>query len=156
MAVVVIFFGAFQLAKGFKQVNLILSVVALIFIIAFLAWAARDASINMTATLQSTLLRAIPITLAAMSGVLCERAGIINIGIEGMMLSGAFLSALFGSIAQNNWVGLVAAMIGGGLMAALLAVLAIKYKVDQTIAGTADYYSGDRTDQLLQFPLPAI
>jgi len=87
--------------------------------------------------LQSTLLRAIPIILAALSGVMCEKSGVVNIGIEGMMLSGAFLAALLGSLTGSQWGGLLAALFGGGLMAALLAVLAIKYKVSQVVAGTA-------------------
>lgn len=137
LAVVAVFLGAWQLAKGFKQVYLILSVVVVLFVVAFLAWAARDRSINMTGMLQSTLLRAVPITLAALSGVMCERCAVINIGIEGMMLTGAFASALLGSLSQNMWVGLLAALLAGGLMGALLAVLAIRYKVNQIIAGTA-------------------
>ncbi len=68
---------------------------------------------------------------------MCERCGVVNIGIEGMMLAGAFLAALFGSITDSVWLGLLAAMVGGGLMAALLAILAIRYKVNQIIAGTA-------------------
>jgi len=137
MVLLSVFAGAWQLAKGFKHVYVVLSMVAGFFVLAFLIWAARDQSMNLTGMLQSSLLRAIPITLAALSGVMCERSGVVNIGIEGMMLAGAFLAALFGSIANNMWVGLFGAMIGGGLMAALLAVLAIKYKVDQVIAGTA-------------------
>lgn len=137
LAVLSAFLGAWQLAKGFKNVYLVLGVVAGLFILAFLTWAARDKSMNLTGMLQSTLLRAIPITLAALSGVMCERCAVINIGIEGMMLSGAFLSALVGSVTHNVWWGLAAALFGGGLMGALLAVLAIKYKVDQIVAGTA-------------------
>jgi len=137
LAVVAVFLGAWQLAKGFKQVYLILGVVALAFVLAFLTWAARDNSMNMTGMLQATLLRAVPITLAALSGVMCERCAVINIGIEGMMLTGAFASALIGSLSQNVWLGLLAALLAGGLMGALLAVLAIRYKVDQIIAGTA-------------------
>lgn len=137
MAVLAVFTGAWQLAKGFRHANTVLGFTAGLFVLAFLTWAARDQSMNLTGLLQSSLLRAIPITLAALSGIMCERSGVINIGIEGMMLAGAFLSALFGSIFDSVWVGLLGALIGGGLMAALLAVLAIKYKVDQVIAGTA-------------------
>lgn len=137
LAALAAFAGAWQLAKGFQNVNVVLSAVAGLFVLAFLAWAARDKSMNMTGMLNSSLLRAIPIALAALSGIMCERAGVINIGIEGMMLAGAFLSSLLGSIAGSVWIGLLAAMLGGGLMAALLAVLAIRYKVDQIVAGTA-------------------
>jgi general nucleoside transport system permease protein len=137
MALVAIFAGGRQLTKGFERVNAALGLVVGVFVLAFLAWAARGQSMNLTGMIKSSLLRSIPITLAALSGVMCERCGVVNIGIEGMMLAGAFLAALFGSITDSVWMGLVAAMVGGGLMAALLAVLAIHYKVNQIIAGTA-------------------
>ena len=137
LALVTAFLGAWQLARGFHQLNMVLGVVALLFIVGFLSWAARDKSMNLTGMLQSTLLRSIPITLAALSGVMCERSGIVNIGIEGMMLMGAFFAALVGSVADSYWWGLAAALLGGGLAGALLAVLSIRYKVDQIIAGTA-------------------
>ncbi|MDX9955439.1 MAG: ABC transporter permease [Anaerolineae bacterium] len=137
LAVVSVFLGAWQLAKGFKQEYLILGVVVMLFVIAFLTWAARDRSMNVTGMLQATLLRAVPITLAALSGIMCERCAVINIGIEGMMLTGAFTSALIGSLSNSVWVGLIGALIAGGLMGALLAVLAIRYKVNQIVAGTA-------------------
>lgn len=137
MSVVGAVAGGWQLARGFRRANTVLGVVAGAFVLAFLAWAARGQSMNMTGVIRSSLLRSIPILLAALSGVMCERCGIVNIGIEGMMLTGAFLAALVGSVAGSVWVGLLGAMLGGGLMAALLAVLAIRYKVDQIIAGTA-------------------
>lgn len=137
LALLAAFLGALQLAKGFHNHNAVLGVVAGLFVLAFLAWAARDKSMNLTGMMQSTLLRAIPIVLAALSGIMCEKSGVVNIGIEGMMLSGAFLAALIGSVTHSQWGGLVAALFGGGLMGALLAVLAIKYKVSQVVAGTA-------------------
>ncbi len=137
LATVAVFFGAWELARGFDRIYWILGSVVGIFILAFLTWAARDNSMNLTGLIQSTLLRSIPITLAALSGVMCERSGVVNIGIEGMMLAGAFLSALLGSVGDSVWFGLLGALIGGGLMGALLAVLAIRYKVDQIVAGTA-------------------
>jgi general nucleoside transport system permease protein len=137
LAALTAFAGAWQLAKGFARPNIALGVVAGFFVLAFLTWAARGRSMNMTGMLSSSLLRAVPIALAALSGIMCERSGVINIGIEGMMLMGAFSAALLGSLASSAWVGLVAAMLGGGIMAALLAVLAIRYKVDQIVAGTA-------------------
>lgn len=137
LAIGAVFAGAWQLARGFRHADAVLGVVAGFFVLAFLAWAARGRSMNITGMINSSLLRAIPIILAALSGVMCERSGVVNIGIEGMMLSGAFLSALFGSVFSNVWVGLIAAMVGGMLMSGLLAVMAIKYKVNQIVAGTA-------------------
>ncbi len=134
---VLVFLGAWQLARGFGRPSLVLGVVVTLFVVAFLAWAARGSSINVTGLLRATMLRAVPITLAALSGVLCERCAVINIGIEGMMLTGAFTSALVGSLSQSAWIGLLAALAAGGVMGALLAILTIRYKVDHIIAGTA-------------------
>jgi ABC-type uncharacterized transport system permease subunit len=140
------FLGGWQLARGFRRVNLILSVVAAVFVLAFLTWAARGRSLNFTGLLSSALLRAVPIALAALSGVLCERCAVINIGIEGMMLTGAFFATLMGSVAANVWkwpswaalsFGLVSALLAGVLMGLLLAVLAVRFKINQIIAGTA-------------------
>jgi simple sugar transport system permease protein len=134
------------LARGFRRVTLALGGVALLFVLAFLIWAARGRSLNLTGLLSSALLRAVPIALAALSGVLCERCAVINIGIEGMMLVGAFVAALMGSLAANIWgwpewaslpFGLLSALVAGALLGLLLAVLAVRFKIDQIIAGTA-------------------
>ncbi len=131
------FLGAIQLTRGFgKQANLVLGIVVGCFILAFLIWAARDDSLNMLGMLQSTLLRSVPITLGALSGLLCERSGVINIAIEGMMLTAAFTGAIVGSAAGSTWVGLILAVALGGLLGALLAVLSIRYRVDQIVGGT--------------------
>jgi ABC-type uncharacterized transport system permease subunit len=128
--------GAFQLARGFgKRTNLVLSLVVGMFMFGFLSWAAADASLNLAGLLRSTLQRAVPITLGALSGILCERAGVTNIAIEGMMLSGAMVSALVGSL-TNLWVGLLAGVMAGALLAFVHAVLSIKYKTDQIVSGT--------------------
>lgn len=128
--------GGYQLARGFKkQTNLVLGLVGGIFIFAFLTWATADGSLNLSGLIRSALIKAVPLTLGALSGVLCERSGVVNIAIEGMMLTGAFISALVGSV-TNIWIGLFAAVLSGGILAAVLAVLSIKYKTDQIIAGT--------------------
>jgi simple sugar transport system permease protein len=111
-------------------------VVALCFVVAFLTWAAAGASFNLTGMLQSTVLRATPITLGALAGVLCERAGVVNIAIEGMMLAAAFTGALVASAAEDQVVGLVGAVAIGGLLGLVLALLSIRYLVDQIIGGT--------------------
>jgi general nucleoside transport system permease protein len=150
------FLGGVQLTRGFgRRANLVLGIVMLLFVFAFLTWAARDRSLSLLGMLQSTVLRSVPITFGALSGVLCERSGVINIGIEGMLLSGAFTGALVGSVTDNLWVGLLAAALVGGLVAALLAVLSIRYLVDQIVAGTvinilALGLTSFLTDQILQ------
>jgi simple sugar transport system permease protein len=70
-----------------------------------------------------------------MSGVLCERAGVVNIAIEGMMLMSAMVGTLVGSL-TNLWVGLLCAVLAGGLMGLLHAWLSVTYKTDQIVSGT--------------------
>lgn len=128
--------GAFQLARGFgKSTNLVLGLVVAFFLFAFLSWAAAGASLNLAGLLRTTLQRAVPITLGALSGILCERAGVVNIAIEGMMLAGAMVSALVASLV-NNWVGLLAGIGIGAVLALIHGVLSIKYKADQIVSGT--------------------
>ncbi len=110
--------------------------VALVAAFAFLVWLTSGTSLNLPGMLQATLVAATPLTLGAMCGVLCERSGIINIAIEGMMLWGAFAAVAFASLFDSLWMGLLAASLVGGVMAALHAVLSIKYKVDQIVSGT--------------------
>lgn len=102
----------------------------------FLVWITGGTSMNLPGMVQSTLMAATPLTLGAMAGIFCERSGIINIAIEGMMLAGAFAAVAFASVFGSLWMGLLLASVVGGLMAALHAVLSIKYKVDQIISGT--------------------
>lgn len=129
------FLGARQWMRGFgSKTNLVLALGFILFVIAFLAWAASDASISIFGILQETMKRAVPITFGAVSGILCERTAVINIGIEGMLLGGAFTGALVGSLA-GTIPALLAATAVGGLLSAGLAVLAVKYRVDQIIAG---------------------
>jgi simple sugar transport system permease protein len=136
MAGISIALGGYQLARGFKKrTNLVLGLVGGMFIFAFLTWATADGSLNLAGLIRSALVKAVPLTLGALSGVLCERSGVVNIAIEGMMLTGAFVGALVGSL-TNIWIGLLAAVLSGGLLAAVLAVLSIKYKTDQIISGT--------------------
>ncbi len=128
--------GGYQLARGFKKrTSLVLGLISGVFIFAFLTWATADGSLNLVGLIRSALVKAVPLTLGALSGVLCERSGVVNIAIEGMMLTGAFIGALVGSL-TNIWIGLLAAVLAGGALAAVLAVLSIKYKTDQIIAGT--------------------
>lgn len=131
------FSGAVQLVRGFgTRWGAVLGLVALAFTFAFLTWATADKSVSLVGILQATVQRATPLTFAALSGLLCERAGVVNIAIEGMLLAGAFAGAVAGSIFANPWLGVVAAGLVGAALAWILAVLAIRYFVDQIIAGT--------------------
>lgn len=128
--------GGYQLARGFgKRTTLVLGLVSGMFIFGFLSWAASGGTLNLAGLLRSTFIRSVPLTLGALSGVLCERSGVVNIAIEGMMLTGAMVGALIGSL-TNLWIGLLAAIIAGGLLAIVHGILSIKYKIDQIISGT--------------------
>jgi simple sugar transport system permease protein len=110
--------------------------VALLAAFAFLVWVTSGTSLNLPGMLQATLVAATPLTLGAICGIFCERSGIINIAIEGMMLWGAFTAIAFASIFDNLWMGVLGASLVGGAMAALHAWLSIRFKVDQIISGT--------------------
>lgn len=84
----------------------------------------------------TTLSFATPITLGAMSGLACERSGVVNIAIEGMMLAAAFGGFWAAVVTGNLFVAVIVAIIVGMLMAALHGALSITYKVDQIISGT--------------------
>jgi len=137
LAIVCAFLGGIQLVRGFgSRTNLVLAIVSGLFIFGFLAWAAADTSLNLAGLLNTSLSKAVPITLGALSGVLCERAGVVNIAIEGMMLAAAMVGALVGSISGSLWVGLFAAVLTGAALGLVHAILSIKYLTDQIISGT--------------------
>jgi len=131
--------GVAQLAipRGFgSRTTLVLFIVAGLFIFAFLVWSATGKSLNLAGLLNSTLAKAVPLTLGALSGILCERAGVVNIAIEGMMLTAALIGALIGSITQSMWIGLGSAIAAGALLGLVHAVLSVTYKTNQIISGT--------------------
>ncbi len=103
---------------------------------------------NFILILQKTMIYATPLLIVALAGCFAERSGIINLALEGEMIFGAFIGALFvnswqvaGTFANNQQLMFVLALlisgIAGALFSLLLSFAAIKLKVDQTIAGTA-------------------
>ena len=129
--------GAWQLSRGFgRRLYPALGLEVFLLVLAFLTWSARGESLNVTGLLVGALAGAVPISYAALTGVMCERSGVINIGIEGMLLTSAFTGCVAASAAGSLWVGLAAAALTGAVMAWVLAVLAMRYRVDQIIAGT--------------------
>jgi ABC-type uncharacterized transport system permease subunit len=95
------------------------------------------------ALLASTIRLATPLLLAALGGMFSERAGVINIALEGLMLAGAFTAATVTHLASVHgypgapWIGLLAAVMAGVVVAGIHAVACIKYKADQVVTGTA-------------------
>jgi general nucleoside transport system permease protein len=89
------------------------------------------------ALLASMVRLATPLILAALGGLYSERAGIINIALEGLMLAGAFTAATVTYYSHNPWVGLLAAMAAGVVVASIHAVACIRFKADQVVTGMA-------------------
>ena len=128
--------GIWQLVKGFKKTNTILiSTIALV-ILAFLIWGTRGQDLNLTGMLASSIVRATPIALAALSGLYSERSGVVNIGIEGMMLTGSLAAVVFASASGSMLVGILGGILFGMLLGWLHGILCIKYRVNQIISGT--------------------
>jgi general nucleoside transport system permease protein len=135
--------GGFILLLGLWQSILpdpgrgwLLGIVSFSFLFAFLVWAARGTSFSLIGILSASLQLATPILLGALSGLLCERAGVVNIAIEGMMLGAAFISVLVANATGSIMLGFLAALLIGGLLAAWHAVLSIRFKMSQIISGT--------------------
>jgi len=121
----------------------ILLVGASLEVLGLMIWAARGTSVDLVGMLAASLRMSTPIALGALSGILCERSGVINIAIEGMMLAAAafgfavnmYMSQFLGP--QAIWLGLLAAILTGAIMATFHAILSIRFKTDQIISGTA-------------------
>ena len=109
----------------------------LLAIMALLGWLATGApqGVQMVFILSNTLVLAIPLILGGMAGIMSERVGVVNIAIEGQLLTGAFVSSVVGTMTHNLYLGMITAMIASALLSMVLASLAIKYLVDQIIIG---------------------
>ena len=135
IAAILAFLGVRQFMRGGARWALLSLGIGLAFAVAaFLVWATAGKAFSLTGMLQATMVRAVPIALGALAGVLSERVAVVNIAIEGMLLAGAFTGALVGSLAGGIG-GLAAAIAVGGLFGFILAALVVTYRMDQIIAG---------------------
>ena len=106
-------------------------------VFSLLGWLATGASqgVMMVFIIGNALLLAIPLILGGMAGIMSERVGVVNIAIEGQLLTGAFVSSVVGTITHNLYLGMIMAMFASAALSMILASLAIKYLVDQIIIG---------------------
>lgn len=135
LGVIVLGLGAWRLTRrALDWTNITLAIGFTLFSLAFLAWAAAGKQFSMVGMLRSTVILSVVVVFGALTGLMCERVGVINIGIEGQLLAAAFagvvLSSAFGTVA-----GISGALLTGGLLGWLLAWLTIRFHVDQIIAG---------------------
>ncbi|BCJ42968.1 ABC transporter permease [Actinoplanes ianthinogenes] len=121
------------LLKRWSNALLVTGIVT--FVLSFLCWQVAGQFLALEDTLSGTMDLALPLILGALAGVLGERSGVVNVAIEGQFLMGAFGGALIGTMAGSVWAGLISAAVGGVIIAAILAVLSIRYLVDQTVVG---------------------
>jgi simple sugar transport system permease protein len=129
-----------------RRLGFVLAIIIILFgVVVGIAHTKTPPVVIIASLIATTIAVATPLTLGALCGVFCERAGVVNIGIEGMMLSGAFfgwLASLYmvklfqPSVNTSLFVGLFVAILSGGLFALLHAVLSVTFKVDQIIGGT--------------------
>jgi simple sugar transport system permease protein len=135
IAIVLVTLGALRLRrKNLGRTNVVLAAGMGLFSLSFLAWAAAGGQFSMVGMLRSTVILSVVITLGALTGLMGERVGIINIGIEGQLLGAAFVAVILSS-AFGTVFGVLGALITGGLLGAFLAWMAIRFHVDQIIVG---------------------
>jgi len=120
----------------------LISVVAgIAFFVGFIVWSYADQTNSLAGTLvivnplPGTVKLATPLVFGALAGCLCERAGVINIAIEGQFLTGAFFASVASSAFYSAEMGLLGGIVAGVGIAALLAVFALRYQVNQVVLG---------------------
>lgn len=131
--------GVVLLVRG-RNFGVLTAISFAAFLVSSLCWQISVAAegiqvMSLGSVAQITLDSSVPLIFGALGGVLCERSGVVNVAIEGQFLAGAFMAAFFGTIAGSVWLGLAAAMVGGLIIALILAVFAIRYLVDQVVIG---------------------
>ncbi len=108
----------------------------LVFVLASIRVITGASDLTSTGTASAALLLSVPIVLAALGGLFSERAGVVNIGLEGMMIMGAWAGGYIGS-QHGPWVGLLAAMIFGSVGALVHAIATVSFGVDHVVSGVA-------------------
>jgi general nucleoside transport system permease protein len=137
LILILFFVAGWQLARGIRSNYTIVGIIGFCFVVAFLIWAARGKSMDLVGLMNNSLVRATPIALAALCGVVSERSAVVNIGIEGIMLLSAMMSVMIATLTHNLWLGLLSGMLMGMAVAAIHAYLVIHFKVDVIISGVA-------------------
>jgi len=100
-----------------------LAVVVSCFVASFLCWAVAGRSMSLAGLMGATAVGSLPLLLGALAGVMCERAGVINVAIEAQFILGAFAASVFGSLG-GIWIGMASGSLAGGLVGGLCGFVA--------------------------------
>ena len=119
-----------------KAMKILRYATMLVFVLASIRMITGASDLTSTGTASAALLLSVPIVLAALGGLFSERAGVVNIGLEGMMIMGAWAGGYIGS-QHGPWVGLFAAMIFGSVGALVHAIATVTFGVDHVVSGVA-------------------
>jgi simple sugar transport system permease protein len=128
-------FVAWQVSKNIRASIWFSLLYGAIALVALLGWLAADSVVPVAFILGSALVLAVPIILGAMAGVMSERVGVVNIAIEGQLLTGAFVASVVGTLTGNQIIGILSAMFTAALFSAVLAVFAVRFLAQQIIVG---------------------
>jgi len=130
-------FGAYLVVRQpLRSVGAYVSILIASAFFTILLWAVAGSSVDIVDVFARVVRLATPITLGALAGIVCERSGVTNIGIEGTMLFSACLGFTAAIVSGSTWLGVLAAMVTGCVVSTLHAVLSVGLKTDQIISGT--------------------
>lgn len=136
LAVAILGLGVLQLVRDLgRRAPLAVGGAGALAVVALLVWAGAGESVSLVALLRGALFASVPIAFGAMAGVLSERAGVINIAIEGQFLAAAFTAAVLASVLGSAWAGLAGGVAAGALIGVMLAGLSIRFQADQIVSG---------------------
>ena len=157
-------FAFWRTARGERVPMWALVLFGVLWVIALIVFVGADANVPLTWLLTGTLALSTPLIFGSMAGLVAERAGVVNIAIEGQLLAGAFASALIASVTGSPVLGLLGAIAAGVLVSLILAVFSITYVVAQVVVGvvinmlvigiTNFFYSAIMTRDPAQFNAP--
>jgi len=128
-------FVAWQVSRNIRASIWFSMLYGAVALVALLGWLAAGSVVPVAFILGSALVLAVPIILGAMAGVMSERVGVVNIAIEGQLLTGAFVASVVSTLTGNQIIGILSAMVTAALFSAVLAVFAVRFLAQQIIVG---------------------